>query len=243
MAIDAEGKASSAPTSRTSIANAVRIGVRARRVHRGGLHVDTVDRIEAEPSGADRQNARTTADVEQRPWLDVLKQLQAQLRGRMRTGAERATGVDHDRERPGGRLLPGRPDPEAADLDRPVERLPAVLPAILDVGRLGGAEHVPDALLARRVGVGDQLRRAHVLDLFEPVGEECEHRRARLLDARVADLDGDAAEAQRNALFSFSKKPSSCLYVCSSLAASNSASKRRCSSDRRLGTVTFTSTR
>ncbi|MGN6797588.1 MAG: hypothetical protein ACTHKS_05515, partial [Gaiellaceae bacterium] len=62
------------------------------------------------------------------------------------------------------------------------------------------------------VGVGRELNAAGPLDFLEPLRKELEHRRARVLGAFVRDFDRDAAEgAQRNALFSFSKKLSSCL--------------------------------
>jgi hypothetical protein len=91
-----------------------------------------------------------------------------------------------------------------------MERPPPVLPAVLDLRRARTAEDVPDALLTRGVGVRDQFDGALALDLLEAVRKEGEHGGARLLDALVADLDGDAPElAQRNALFSLSKKLSS----------------------------------
>jgi len=124
--------------------------------------------------------------------------------------AECAPGIDDDRHEPLGRLLPRRPDPESTDLDRPVERAPAVIPAVLDVGRVCAAEHVPQPLLALRVRVRRELDAAVALDLFESLGKELEHRRARFLDAIEGDLDGDSAQPrQRNALFSLSKKLSS----------------------------------
>jgi hypothetical protein len=128
----------------------------------------------------------------------------------VRAGAERAARIhDHD-ERVRGRLLPRRADPEAADAHRPVERAPAVLPAVLDVGAATVAEERPQALLARGVRVGGELDALRLLDLLEALGKELEHGRARLLDAVAADFDRDAAQrAQRNALFSFSKKLSS----------------------------------
>ena len=80
----------------------------------------------------------------------------------------------------------------------------------LDVGALGRAEEMPDLLLACRVGVGDELDTAVALDLLEPLREQLDHGRARLLGAPFENLHGDAAQvAQRNALFSLSKKPSS----------------------------------
>ncbi len=65
-------------------------------------------------------------------------------------------------------------------------------------------------------GVRGELGAAVCLvDLLEAFREELDHRRARLLETLAADLDRDAAQAlrdgcaQRNALFSLSKKLSS----------------------------------
>ena len=141
----------------------------------------------------------------------VEQELEAEPRRRVRPGAERAAGVDHDRDRAGVGLLPRRADPERADAHRPVECAPAVLPALLDVGRARAAEGRPEPLLAARVGVGDQLDAAGGLPLLEALGEELEHQRAAVLGLRGADGHGDPAQAQRNALFSLSKNPSSLL--------------------------------
>ena len=93
-----------------------------------------------------------------------------------------------------------------------MEGAPAVFPAGLDVGALPRAEEVPEAFLAGRVRVGRQLDARALLHLLEALGEELDHRRASLLGAVVSHLHGDAtqAAAHRNALFSFSKKLSSC---------------------------------
>src|SRR5207244_8017267 len=140
--------------------------------------------------------------------------------------------------------LPGRADPERTDAHRPVEVAPAVLPARFDVGRARAAEGVPEAFLAGGVGVRNELGRTASLDLLESAREQLEHHGAGLLQPLVGDLDADSAQgAQRKALFSFSKKPSSGLYVSASLACSNRSSRPRCSSVRRCGTVTLTSTR
>src|SRR5205823_1371803 len=142
------------------------------------------------------------------------------------------------------RRLPWRPHPQSANADGPVEAAPAVFPARLDIGTFAGAEEVPQALLARGVGVRGELDAARPFDLLEALGEELDHGRARVLGTVVPDLNGDAPEtAQRNALFSFSKKLSSWRYVSASLAASNSCSSFRCSSLSRRGTETLTSTR
>ena len=107
--------------------------------------------------GRDREDAGAAADVEEAPARLGEQELEAEARRRVRPGAERAAGVDHDRDRAGVGLLPGRADPERADAHRPVECAPAVLPALLDVGRARAAEGRPEPLLPARVRVGDQL--------------------------------------------------------------------------------------
>ena len=65
--------------------------------------------------------------------VEVEQQLEAQPRRRVRAGAERAPGVDHDlgHAGPHRRLLPRRPHVELpADEDRHVEALPALLPVV-----------------------------------------------------------------------------------------------------------------
>jgi hypothetical protein len=75
---------------------------------------------------------------------------------------------------------------------------------------MGTSERLPQTLLADSVRVGDQLDRVAAVHLLEPVREELEHDGARLLGALARHFDADAAETrQRNALFSFSKNPSS----------------------------------
>src|SRR5207342_1899435 len=85
------------------------------------------------------------------------------------------------------------------------------------------------------VGERDELRRLGAGKLGEPFRKELEHRRCRLLDELAGNDDGSAQQAQRKALFSFSKKPSSGLYVSSFAVCSNSPSRRRCSSVSCLG--------
>src|SRR5581483_3556585 len=99
------------------------------------------------------------------------------------------------------------------------------------------AERRPQTLLPARVGVGDELDPVEALDLLEALREELEHQRPRFLGALGGDVDRDAPQAaQRNALFSFSKNPSSLRYVSSPADRSNSSSSRRCSSLRWRGT-------
>ena len=95
--------------------DAVGVGVGQRRLDGDGIDVDRDDRREPEAHARDRENARAAADVEQGAALGGRREeLDAEPRRRMRTGAERAAGVDHDRASGIGRLLPGRPDPEPA---------------------------------------------------------------------------------------------------------------------------------
>ena len=91
-----------------------------------------------------------------------------------------------------------------------MEVAPTILPPRLDVCRGCAAERVPEALFAAGVRVRDELGRPAAVDLLEAAGEQLEHDGARRLDPLGRDLDAHAAEAaQRKALFSFSKKPSS----------------------------------
>jgi hypothetical protein len=69
---------------------------------------------------------------------------------------------------------------------------------------------VPEALFAAGVGIRSELDPLWAVDFLEALWEELEHGRAGFLEPLGADLDGDAAQtAQRNALFSLSKNPSS----------------------------------
>jgi hypothetical protein len=129
----------------------------------------------------------------------------------VRPGSEGSPGVDHDYERVVVRRFPRRPDPQAADTHRPVERAPPVLPPTFDIGSAPVPEERPHTLFTRRVGVGGELDATGTVDFLEALRKELEHGRARLLGAFVPDFDRDTPEgAQRNALFSFSKKLSSC---------------------------------
>src|SRR5436305_53848 len=130
----------------------------------------------------------------------------------MRTRPERAAWIDDDR-------LPGRPDPEAPDLDAVVERAPAVLPPLGHVVRLDDVE-------ADRRLLGVDGERA--VQLFDPFREDVQEQQ----ELRLPADDHVPLQAQRNALLSLSKRPSSALYVRSSACVSNSSSRRRCSSLR-----------
>ena len=78
------------------------------------------------------------------------------------------------------------------------------------------AEALPQPAGARVVGEGRELDRVPPLFLDEALREQLEHRRRRLFGPLAPNDDGRTQEAQRKALFSFSKKPSSGRYVLSS---------------------------
>src|SRR5438128_2758125 len=213
--------------------DAVHTCVLPGRVDRRLVEIDADDGREAELGGRDREHPRAAADVEQAPRLELLQQLEAEARRRVRARAERATRIDHDRLRARRCLLPRWTDPEPAADDAVVEGAPRVLPALGD--RLGhNAEARAKSALAGLVRVDGEAAGDLLDALREELEQECELRLAA----------GDDDPSQRNALLIFSKTPSSSgLYVLSSACASNSASRRRCSSLRWRGTTTLTSTR
>ena len=122
-----------------------------------------------------------------------------------------------------------------------VELAPAIAPVVVDVDRVPMRERLQQPPLSVGVGVDGELEAFRTLDLLEALREEPQDERARLLGLLGQDDDGDAP--QRNALFSFSKRPWSARYVRSSSRRWNSRSSCRCSSSSCSGTSTFTSTR
>ena len=132
-------------------------GVPLGRLDRLRVEVEREHRLEAELCGRNREDAGAAPDVEHAPAVLAREQLEAQLGRRVPTGPECAARIDHDRDRPFVRLLPRRPDPERADADGLVELPPAVLPVVLDVGRRGAAERLPDPLLPGRVRIRGEL--------------------------------------------------------------------------------------
>jgi hypothetical protein len=111
----------------------------------------------------------------------------------VRTGAERAARIDHDRDRVGRRLLPRRPDPETTNADAVVKGAPAVLPS------LGHVVHRDDVEAERRL-VG--IDRVGPVELLDALREDVEQERELGLAA------DDDEPSQRNALLSLSKSPS-----------------------------------
>ena len=160
-------------------------------------------------------------------WLD---QLEAEPGRRVRAGPECEAGVDHDRDETRRRLLPGRPDPERADLDRAVEAHPLVSQPSGTVStrtspNLARNRSAPASSVNATSSVASAPGNS-----ANPSGKSSSIARGRFLDVRAGNDDRSAQKAQRKALFSFSKKPSSGLYVSSFAVCSNSPSSRRCSS-------------
>ena len=127
----------------------------------------------------------------------------------MSAGPERLSRVDHDGGQLRRRLLPGRADPERPDDGGNVKPLPLVLPAGSDRAARDRAEARPQPARPRLVREGDELDRLPGLLLRKALGKQLEHARRRLFDPIARHHDRGAYEAQRKALFSFSKKPSS----------------------------------
>ena len=125
----------------------------------------------------------------------------------MGTGAERAARIDHDRRAASvGGASQGGPTQSEPIRTGAVELAPAVLPAVVDLDDGGARELVEHAL--GRVAVGGELdlvRRAAAL--LEPLGGELDEPGPQLLG--LVGGAGDGGADQWNALFSFSKKPSS----------------------------------
>ena len=184
------------------------LGVPASRLDRGRLAVDRDHRPEAQPGRSDRQHAGAATDIEQAAALELQQEREAQPGGRVRTGAEGTARIDDHGDRVGGRLLPRRPHPQRSDPERLMELAPAVLPPWFDQLRGDVAERSPDPLFARSVRVGDQRS----FCLLESLRVQLEELRPRRLQVIGRDRDADPAEldpAQRNALLSLSKNPSS----------------------------------
>ena len=180
--------------------DAVRVRVQVCDLDCVLLVVDGDDRPEPELLGGDREHAGAAPDVEQARRLELLEQVEAQPRRRVRAGAECAARIDHDRREALGRLLPRRPDPEAADDDAVVELAPRLLPPFGE-GRRADLEELAERALAGVVGVDGEA----AVDLLDADGKDVE----QLRELELATGDEDAS--QRNALFSFSKNPSSAL--------------------------------
>jgi hypothetical protein len=89
-----------------------------------------------------------------------------------------------------------------------MELAPALLPPRLNRRSGDAFELLPEARLAGRIGVDRDVRGA----FLEPLGMQLEQLRSDLFEQIGGDRDDDSAElasAQRNALFSLSKNPSS----------------------------------
>ena len=80
--------------------HAVGGGVQSRCIHAVAVVVEADNRREAKPCGRDREHSRSGADIQERSARSGRgqseQQLQAELRARVRAGAEGLTGIDHD---------------------------------------------------------------------------------------------------------------------------------------------------
>src|SRR5207248_9978325 len=180
----------------------------------------------------DREHARAATDIEEARRLELLEQLEAEPGRRVRARAEGAARIDRDRRDAGRRLLPRRPDPEAADDDAVVEVAPRVLPPLRD-GRRGCAlEPLAQGALPSLVGVDGVA----LVQLLHPVREQVEQQR----ELALAAGEDDSPDQRRKTPLSFSNRPSSARYGATCEWDSNSASRRRCSSVRWRGTTTLT---
>jgi hypothetical protein len=188
--------------------DAVRARIQARGLDGRGLTVECDYGAEAELGGGDREHARATADVEQAPAVELDQKTEAEAGRRVRAGAKCPPRIDDNRDAIVRRFLPRRADPERPNPDRAVKLAPSLFPAGLDKLRGSLPERLAKPFLAGGVRVDDK----DTLRLFEALRMELEELRSGDLDRVRRDRDGDAAKlrpAQRNALLSLSKKPSS----------------------------------
>ena len=192
--------------------DAVHARVRARRLDRRLLDVDRDHRLEAEQRGGDREHAGAAADVEQRAGLELLQRL------RGRAASSRASPVPNARP---GSMTTTSASAGGVSHGGPTQRRPT------RIGRWNArhlSSHPPSTSAARPPPKNAHMRSSPAASVYaasstpparstssKPSGKSSSMV-ARASSARsVPDLDRDAAErAQRNALFSFSKKLSSC---------------------------------
>ena len=199
-------------TSRTSSDDAVHDGVRTGRLDRRRLDVDRDDRAEAEQRGRDREDAGAAADVEQRP------RLRAPAARRGRAASSACDPVPNARP---GSITTASASSSGCSHGGPTHRRPT------RTGRWNArhlSSHPLSTSAARPPPKNAHMRSSPAASVYAasstPLRRSTSSKPsgkisimvARASSARrVADLDRDAAErAQRNALFSFSKKLSSC---------------------------------
>ncbi len=140
--------------------------------------------------------------------------------------------VDHDRHILG--LEPRWPDPQLPHPHRPMVFAPAGLPAVRDL--LDG-----HALHRRPIGIPRKPHAVGAVLLLEPLRKPFQHLKER--GVRPVRLHPQRVAPHRNAARKRPKKPLSLAYVVSSTVVSNCCRSERCSSLRRRGTSTFTTTR
>ena len=199
------GSASASSSARLD-RDAVAARVRARRLD-GGLV--QVDRDHRRRSRASPRRSRARPSRSRRRAGSPRGRSSSSSRQSRVVGARRCRRRGPGRRRPRSRRPAASPTagrPRAARSDRPVELAPAILPARLDLVPTRVRE-APRARARRGVAVGGELELAGTLDLLEALRRELEEPRTQLLGRSSGRADRGAD--QRNALFSFSKKPSS----------------------------------
>ena len=185
-----EGRSSVATSTATPFAAAFARVVSSATV----VDVDRGHRREAELRCGDGEDARAATDVEQARRLDLLQEVEAEPRRRVRAGAERAARVDDDGDapRPAAPPTAGRPSSRPTRTPWWNARQPSSQPSAT-------SSTVDDIEPERRLVGVDGVRAVELLDaLREDVEQERELRLA-------AD---DDVPPQRNALLSLSKSPS-----------------------------------
>ena len=176
---------------------------RSRRVASiaAGSWSTAMHRREAEPRRRDREHAGAAADVEQAPPLELVEQLEAEPRRRVAAGAERAAGIDRrPRSTPSGGSSHGGP---IQSVPTRTGRWKSRQRSSQSGGDVVGphlAEGGPEPLLARVVGVGDQLeRRRRARSPRSPAGRARASARAPARRARAGRTRrrGGARSAER----------------------------------------------
>jgi hypothetical protein len=127
----------------------------------------------------------------------------------VRSRTERSAGVDDDREEVAA-ASPRAGRPRVGSTCSETSSTARISPtwALKRPPRIGKAL-VTLRTASRGSGICEHVSALRTVDLLESLWEQLDHGRARLLETLVSHFDGDATEAQRNALFSLSKKLSS----------------------------------
>jgi hypothetical protein len=130
----------------------------------------------AQEDRGDREDSRAASDVDDAAELLLEEELEAEARRRVRARPERASWIDDDGDGSGRRRLPGRPDPEWADLDGVVELAPPIFPTVGDLGYERAGESGEHPFGAGPVG--RELDGLDALRFLEALGRELDEPRS-----------------------------------------------------------------